>query len=213
MLKPKIKHSRICIVEDNEAVSKSYMEYINEFSDHHVIQTYTNCESAIKNLKKDSPDIIFMDLQLPGMNGIEGIRKIKKVDDAIKIVVITVHEDSEMVFDALCAGAVGYLTKTPTYNKLIDAIDEVLSGGAPMSTKIARMVVQSFENVANENLSRRESEILNLLAKGKTYKSIADELFVHIDTVKTHIQNIYKKLQVNSKAEALQKAHRKRLIN
>ena len=205
-------YARICIVEDNIAISQAYTTFIYQYSRHVVVRCYTDCGTAVRRIEKDNPDIIFMDLQLPGMHGIEGIRRIRKILPKAHIVVITVHEDSDFVFDALCAGACGYLTKTPNYHRLTDAIQEVLSGGAPMSTKIARMIVRSFEYTPHEKLSHREEEVLTLIAKGKTYKAIADELFIHVETVKTHIQSIYTKLQVNNKAEAIQKAYQKRII-
>ena len=146
------------------------------------------------------------------IDGIEGIQKIKKTNPEIHIIVITVHEDSEMVFEALCAGASGYITKNANHSRLLDAIDEVQSGGAPMSTQIARMVVSSFQKNQNSPLTARETEVLELIAKGKSYSVIADELFVHKETVKSHIKNIYFKLHVNCKADALEIARKNKLI-
>jgi DNA-binding NarL/FixJ family response regulator len=153
-----------------------------------------------------------MDLDLPGMHGIEGIQRIKKTHPDINIIVLTVHEDSDMVFEALCAGASGYITKNANHSRLLDAIDEVQTGGAPMSGKIAKMVVDSFQKNQNSPLTSRETEVLEQLAKGKSYSIIADELFIHKETVKSHIKNIYFKLQVNSKAEALEIARKNKLI-
>jgi DNA-binding NarL/FixJ family response regulator len=153
-----------------------------------------------------------MDLELPGMHGIQGISKIKKLSPEIDIIVITIHENSELVFEALCAGANGYITKNTNYSRLLDAIKEVEAGGAPMSSNIARMVVESFRKNQNSPLSVRETEVLELLAKGKSYSIIADELFIHKETVKTHLKNIYYKLQVKSKAEAIEKALKYKLI-
>ena len=126
--------------------------------------------------------------------------------------VVSVHEDSKLVFEALCAGASGYLTKDTDHIRLLNAIDEVLSGGAPMSSKIASLVVKSFQRNLNSPLSDRETDVLTLLAKGKTYHSIADELFISVETVKTHIRNIYQKLHVTNKTEALKKAAKDKLI-
>ncbi|MCG8309106.1 MAG: response regulator transcription factor [Cytophagales bacterium] len=204
--------NRIEIVEDNDVVRDGLQLLINSMSDHTVVGAYESCEMAIKNLDKDSPDIILMDLDLPGMSGIEGIQRIKKRYQDIHIIVITVHEDSEMVFEALCAGASGYITKNANHSRLLDAIDEVQSGGAPMSSKIARMVVSSFQKNQNSPLTSRETEVLELLAKGKSYSVIADELFIHKETVKSHIKNIYFKLHVNSKADALEIARKNKLI-
>ena len=159
-----------------------------------------------KNLESDLPDLILMDIELPGISGIEGIRKIKKIHPEINFIVITVHEENEKVFDALCAGASGYLTKNISSQKLIDSILEVQQGGAPMSTNIARMVINSFHRSNQSPLSPRETEILLHLSRGKSYSMIADELFINKETVRTHIKNIYHKLDVNSRDEAIKAA-------
>jgi len=204
--------NRIEIVEDNDVVRDGLQLLINSMSDHLVVGAYDSCEKAIKNLIKDQPEVILMDLDLPGMNGIEGIQRIKKSYPDINVIVLTVHEDSEMVFEALCAGASGYITKNANHSRLLDAIDEVQTGGAPMSSKIAKLVVDSFQKNHNSPLTNRETEVLEQLAKGKSYSIIADELFIHKETVKSHIKNIYFKLQVNSKAEALEIARKNKLI-
>ena len=204
--------NRIEIVEDNEVVRDGLKLLISSMSDHIIVGAYISCEQALKNLDKDMPEVILMDLDLPGMSGIEGIQRIKKLRPEIHIIVITVHEDSEMVFKALCAGASGYITKNANHAKLLDAIDEVQSGGAPMSSKIAMMVVGSFQRNQNSPLTSRETEVLELLAKGKSYTVIADELFIHKETVKSHIKNIYFKLHVNCKADALEIARKNKLI-
>lgn len=204
--------NKITIVEDNEVVRDGFALLIDSVSEYQVVSTYDNCEDALKNLKNDHPNIILMDLELPGMHGVEGIRQIKKRNADVSIIVITVHANSELVFEALCAGASGYITKNAGHSKLLDAIAEVQRGGAPMSSQIARMVVQSFQKNTDSPLTSRETEVLELLAKGKSYTVIADELFVHKETIKSHIKNIYTKLQVNSKADAIEKALRDRLI-
>jgi len=203
---------RIVIIEDNAVVKDGFQLLINSMSSHKVVAAYTNCEQAIKHIDEDMADIILMDIDLPGMSGIEGTTKIKKSHPDLDVLVITVHEESEMVFEALCAGASGYITKNANHHQLLDAIDETTRGGAPMSTKIARMVVESFRRNYNSPLTDRETEVLELLATGKSYSVIADELFIHKETVKTHIKNIYFKLQVNSKADALDIARRNKLI-
>jgi DNA-binding NarL/FixJ family response regulator len=204
--------NRIEIVEDNDVVRDGLQLLINSMSDHTVVGAYDSCEKAIKNINRDQPEVILMDLDLPGMHGIEGIQRIKKTHPDINIIVLTVHEDSDMVFEALCAGASGYITKNANHSRLLDAIDEVQTGGAPMSGKIAKMVVDSFQKNQNSPLTSRETEVLEQLAKGKSYLIIADELFIHKETVKSHIKNIYFKLQVNSKAEALEIARKNKLI-
>jgi DNA-binding NarL/FixJ family response regulator len=177
-----------------------------------VVATYESCEAALKHLDKDHPDIVLMDIELPGISGIEGTRIIKKQHPDIEILVITVHDDSDLVFQALVAGASGYITKNAPHNKILDAINEIAQKGAPMSSKIARLVVESFQRNQNSPLSPRETEVLELLAEGKSYSVIADELFIHKETVKSHIKNIYYKLQVNSKAAAIEVARKNKLI-
>jgi DNA-binding NarL/FixJ family response regulator len=204
--------SKIVIVEDNDVVRDGFSLLISSLSEHEVIASYESCEEAIKNLEKDNPDLILMDIELPGMNGIEGTRLIKKARPEIEILVITVHDDSDLVFQALVAGASGYITKNAPHNRILDAINEVGKGGAPMSSNIARMVVESFQRNQNSPLSPRETEVLELLSEGKSYSVIADELFIHKETVKSHIKNIYFKLQVNSKAAAIEVAKKNKLI-
>lgn len=204
--------NKVIIIEDNEDVSNAFSLLIGLHDDFAVVNTYTNCEDAIENMKSDCPDIILMDIDLPGMSGIEGTKIIKKDYPETNIIIITVFENSKTVFDALCAGAVGYLTKSSDKGKLLSALEEVASGGSPMSAKIARMVVQSFQRNTDSPLSDRETEILSLLSKGKSYAGIAETLFISKDTVKYHIKNIYLKLQVSSKEEAINKANTDRLI-
>ena len=204
--------TRISIVEDNDVVREGFVLLINSVDNLQVISSFSNCEDAIKQIKKDPPHIIMMDLELPGMSGIEGIKIIKKDLADPDIIVITDHEESKLVFDALCAGACGYLTKTSNYSKLLQAIDEVKNGGSPMTGNIARMVVESFQRNNNSPLTRRETEVMEMLSKGKSYSIIAEELYIHKETVKSHIKNIYYKLQVNSKAAAIEKALKEKLI-
>ena len=204
--------SRIIIIEDNDIVKEGFKLLISSLSNHEVVATYESCEDAIRSLEKDKPDIVLMDIELPGMNGIEGTRIIKKQHPEIEILVITVHDDSDLVFQALVAGASGYITKNAPHNKILDAINEIAEGGAPMSSKIARLVVESFQRNQNSPLSPRETEVLELLSEGKSYSVIADELFIHKETVKSHIKNIYYKLQVNSKAAAIEVAKKNKLI-
>lgn len=204
--------SRIVIVEDNDAIREGFALIINSVSNYYVVNTYSNAEDAIKHIKKDRPDVVLMDLELPGMNGIEAIAIIKKDHPQIDLIVNTIYENSELVFQALVAGATGYITKNSNHSELLDAIEEVLHGGAPMSSKIAKMVVASFQKNPNSPLSPRETEVLELLSKGKSYSMIADELFITKETAKSHIKNIYSKLQVNSKSEAIAKATKEKLI-
>ncbi len=202
----------VCIVEDDSVIREGFALLINSTAGFRTIHTYSNCEEALQHLLDDDPDVILMDIELPGMNGIEGITKIKKIRPQTNIIVITVYENDDLVFKALCAGAGGYLTKNMPPSRLLEAIQEIQNGGAPMSTNVARMVVQSFQKNRNSPLTSRETEVLELLAKGKSYSTIADELFVDKETIRTHIKNIYWKLEVHSKAEAIEKATKERLI-
>jgi DNA-binding NarL/FixJ family response regulator len=204
--------TRVVIVEDDEIIRESFVSLINGSDKFLCIADYDTCEAAIKNLANDSPRIILMDIGLPGISGIEGIRRIKKVYSQVDIIVVTVHDDDEKVFDALCAGATGYLTKNIEPDRLLDSLDEVLKGGAPMTTSIAKRVIRSFQKSTDSPLTSRETEVLQKLSRGKSYTMIADDLNINKETVRTHIKNIYQKLNVNSKAEAIEKASKDRLI-
>jgi DNA-binding NarL/FixJ family response regulator len=166
----------------------------------------------LDNIEADEPDIVLMDIGLPGMSGIEGIREIKKKMPQQDIVVLTVHDDDDLVFEALCAGACGYLIKDTPPEKLLEAIREAHHGGAPMSATVARLVVRSFQMEPHAALTQREQDILAQLCRGKSYKMIASALFISQDTVRSHIRHIYQKLQVRSKSEAVAKALKERLV-
>lgn len=202
----------IVIVEDDDIIRSSFVELLDSSEKFKCTGNYNNCEDAIKHLEDDAPDVILMDIELPGMSGIEGIIRIKKIKSDIDIITVSVHDDDERVFNSLCAGASGYLTKNITPEKLMDSIEEACKGGAPMSTNIARLVVHSFQRNTESPLTPRETEVLQLLSKGKSYTMIADELFIDKETVRSHIKKIYVKLEVNSKSQAIEKATRERLI-
>lgn len=203
---------RIIIVEDDAIIRNAFVTLIQQNGDYTVANAYDNAEAAIKNLNTDAPDICLMDIELPGMNGIEAIPKIKAIKPTTQVVVVTVYENDELVFKALCEGASGYLTKNMPPQKLIESLKELENGGAPMSTNIARLVVSSFHKNRQSPLTARELEVLELLASGKSYSTIADQLFVDKETIKSHIKNIYLKLEVHSKAEAIEKARKSKYI-
>ena len=163
---------KIIIVEDNDIIREGFELLINSMNNYEVLETFSSCEDALKKAAKLSPDVILMDIELPGMNGIEGTKKLKSILPNTDIIVITIHENSDLVFKALCAGASGYMTKNTDHSKLLDAIDQVIKGGAPMSTNIARMVVNSFNRLRKPSpeLTRREREVLEQLCEGKSYK-------------------------------------------
>ncbi len=203
---------RLTIVEDDEIIRNGFITLLKQNQKFDCVSDYDNCEDLIRNINIDKPDVILMDITLPGMSGIEGIKKIKFRNPTIDIIIVTVHDDDEKVFQALCAGASGYLTKNVSSQKLMDSIEEVYKGGAPMSTSIARKVIESFQLNSRSPLTPRETEVLQHLAKGKSYTMIADELFIDKETVRTHIKNIYYKLNVNSKAGAIEKASKEKFI-
>lgn len=206
-------HSKkVLIIEDDEEIRSSFSLIVNSSDKFTVINTYGNGESAISNLPKDQPDIVLMDIELPGINGIQATKLIKDKFPQVEVIMVSVYEDSDLVFEALKAGASGYITKSANYMELLSALDEISRGGAPMSSRIARMVIDNFHVNPNSPLTKRETEILQLISEGKTYTQISEQLFISKETSKTHIKNIYSKLQVNSKSEAIAKANMDKLI-
>jgi len=203
---------RVLIVEDDQEIRNSFSLIVNSSQKFMVVNSYANCEEAIDNISRDKPEIVLMDIELPGINGIQGTKTIKDKFPHIDIVMVTVYEDSELVFEALKAGAAGYITKSANYMELLSALEEIVKGGAPMSSRIARMVIDNFHVNPNSPLTKRETEILQLISEGKTYTQISEELFISKETAKTHIKNIYSKLQVNCKSEAIAKATQEKLI-
>lgn len=199
-------NKRITIIEDNSKIREGLAAVIDSSAGYQVISQYSNCEDALKNLKTDLSDLVLMDIDLPGMDGIEGTLRIKKQRPECIILIITVLEDSDKVFRSLCAGAGGYIVKNSDVDSIIQNLAEAFSGGAPMSLHIAKMVVQSFGRSLDSPLSEREREVLKGISEGKSYSKIALDLFISKETVRSHIKNIYQKLAVNSKAEALKVA-------
>ncbi|CAM1345115.1 response regulator transcription factor [Tenacibaculum amylolyticum] len=196
----------VVIIEDHESILESFTEIVNTSEEFQVVGGFESGEKAIEFIKKEpAVDIMLVDIQLVGMNGIQTVKEIKKIAPSILPIIVSVHENSKYIFDALCAGAIGYLTKNITPKELITALQQTQQGGAPMSSNIARKVVESFQLPHEKELSERENQILTLLAKGKSYASIADELYLSVNTIKTHTRNIYEKLQVNSKKEIIEK--------
>ncbi len=204
--------TRIVIVDNNEDARRKHLLVLSSRKNCLVINTYSSAEKAIKNLKKDLPDIVFMDLDLPEMDGITGIKKIKRLSSRTKIIVITKHKEKSTVFGALMAGASGYIIKNSNPFELIQAVEQLINGGAPLSPQVAKVVVGSFHKSSDTPLSNRETEVLSLLSTGKTYKIAAKELYVGMETIKSHVKNIYSKLQTNTKSGALEIARRDNLI-
>lgn len=202
------------IVEDEKQIREGLAILINGSEGFACVHAFETAEEAIIAIPTLNIDVVLMDIHLPGKDGIQCVSELKPQDDAVQYLMCTSFEDTDSVFRALKAGASGYLTKTTQSSKILDAIVEVFKGGSPMSSHIARKVVASFhasnvENSEMKKLSEREKEILNLLSQGLRYKEIADKLFLSTETVRTHIRNIYEKLQVNSRTEALNKTSSK----
>lgn len=199
-----MKKKRIVIIEDNAEIREGFTALLNNTEPYEVVNQYSHCEPAIRHLYIDEPDAVLMDIELPGgITGIEGTAIIKKQWPQCIVIIITIFEDTEKVFRSLCAGAGGYIIKNSNTEDIVQNISDAFAGGAPMSLSIAKMVVQSFQQKKESPLSVREAEVLTAVSQGKSYTKIATELFVSKETVRSHIKNIYEKLAVNNKAEAL----------
>ncbi len=210
-------NTKVCIVEDNQELRSALEQIIAMSDDFKHLASFSNAEDALQSLPVLKPEVVLMDINLgEGENGIDCVRKLKAENPEILFMMCTVYEDDEKIFEALKAGASGYILKKTTPQKLIEAIHELCEGGAPMSSSIARKVVTAFQNpVAGgpsvpgkdtvDVLSNRESEILEYLAKGLLYKEIAAQLFISQETVRKHVYHIYEKLHVHNKVEAINK--------
>lgn len=202
---------RVAIVEDKEELRQNLNMLLSYYEELAVVCSYSNAEDFLVDYSNHAPDVVIMDINLPGLSGIKAVELVKAKDQHLQVLMCTIYEDEENIFAALCAGAAGYLMKNTTPENFYHAIKAVHTGGSSMSPSIARKVVSSFQqkpkqvSEAYQNLSVREKEILDLLAKGLRYKEVSAELFISIETVRTHIRNIYDKLQVNSRTEALNK--------
>ncbi|MEQ1676800.1 MAG: response regulator transcription factor [Chitinophagaceae bacterium] len=208
----------VIIYEDNADLRESLNSLLSLTGDYQVIATYADCRQVAAQVRENKPDVVLMDIDLPEVNGIEAVRKIRETNARVQIIMLTVFDDNVHVFEAMYAGANGYLLKKYVSDKLIDSIKEVLDGGAPMSPSIARMVINNMQRpvtpVAETDyqLTGREKETLQLLSKGNSFKMIAAELDISIDTVRTHIKHIYDKLHVRSQIEAVSKAINEKLV-
>ena len=200
----------VAIVEDNRDFRATLARYMDEAPGHRCVCACSSSEEALQKIPRLLPDVVLMDIHLPNMSGLDCTRRLKELCPSVQVLILTVYEDNERIFGALKAGAGGYLLKRADPADILHAIQEVKQGGAPMSSQIARRVVQSFRADAGnatkvENLSRREEEILQHLSKGYSSKEIADRLSVSVNTVRTHLQHIYEKLHVRSRTEAVVK--------
>lgn len=209
----------VVIVEDNKTIREGLAALINGTDGFSCPASFQDCESFLCRLKELDPDVVLMDIGLPGISGIEGVAKAIKICPEVSILILTVYEESQKIFDALCAGACGYLVKKTPPARLLEAIKDAYEGGSPMSSQIARKVVTVFQQkssiLTSESgsiLSQREKEVLTGLSNGSSYQEISESLFISLDTVRHHIRNIYKKLHVHSQSEAVAKALRKGII-
>ena len=206
--------TKVTVIEDDNNLRNSLETLLNTTAGYCCVSSYDSCESAIRRIVKDNPDIILMDIELAGrISGIEGVKLIKELLPVVNIIMLTIHEDNDSVFHSLKNGASGYLIKNTSFADIISRIKEVLDGGAPMSMTIAKMVIASFcPQKEKLPFSARELEVLEKLVEGKSYQAIANQLFIEKTTVKFHIGNIYKKLHVENKAEAIIKVKDNNLI-
>jgi DNA-binding NarL/FixJ family response regulator len=207
-----IKTIRIVIIEDDTTIREGYTFLLGNEPGFDISGTYASFELAEKKLLTDSPHLVLLDVQLPGISGVDAIPKIKKLLPDVEVLILTVYDSEEVIFAALKNGASGYLTKNTHPDRIIASIKEVVNGGGAMSTSVAKLVVQSFQKSMASPLTKRETQILEGIAGGKSRRKIATELYIDLETVKTHIKNIYHKLDVNSKDEALKIARESRFI-
>ena len=206
----------ILLYEDNPVLRDSIEAMLKLNNNITLLGAYESPVNITTHLQDEKPDMLIMDIDMPGMNGIEAVAKVRRANKEIPILMLTVFDDNKHVFDAICAGASGYILKKHISTRLFSAIDEALEGGAPMSPSIARMVIESMQQKsapANPyQLTPKEKEVLTSLSKGNSYKLIAEDIGISIDTVRSHIRSIYEKLHVHSQTEAVSKAINEKLV-
>jgi DNA-binding NarL/FixJ family response regulator len=208
---------RVAVYEDNDDLREALGELVSSTPGLELASSRSSCERVAEEASNHRPDVVVMDIGLPGCSGVEGVRRLKTAHPEIEVLMLTVYEDEQRIFEAICAGASGYLLKMATADAIVRAIREVNDGGAPMTPRVARHVLGMFQRgssfaAANCLISSREREVLSALVDGCSYKMIADRLGVSVDTVRSHIKHIYEKLHVHSKSEAVVKALRNGLI-
>jgi DNA-binding NarL/FixJ family response regulator len=207
----------VSIVEDNDQLRGTLARVLDRAEGFTCLGQHASAEAALENVPREKPNVVLMDINLPGMNGVECVRKLKQLIPETQVMMLTAYEDTENIFNSLAVGASGYMLKRTPRAELLEAIREVQRGGSPMSTHIARKVVQSFatpttapiSGEATEELSAREKEVLDLLSQGFMYKEISDKLGIGFETVRTYIRRIYEKLHVRTRTEAVAKALRR----
>ena len=209
---------RVAIVEDQRDIREGLTTLINGTSGYQCTGAYRSMEEGLEGIRRNMPDIALCDIGLPGMSGIEGIRILNERHPQLQIMMLTVYDDDDRIFDALCAGACGYLLKRTSPKRLLESLSEAASGGAPMSPEVASRVIKLFRVIrppekADYELTPHETRLLKLIVQGHNYTTAAEELGVSYNTVKFHMRRIYEKLQVHSKSEAVAKALRDRIID
>lgn len=209
---------KVAIFEDNNNMREGLFQLINGSNGFICTGAFPNCDDLLQRIEKSNPDVIVMDIEMPGISGIEGVKVVKEKFPNIKILMETIFDDDEKIFNSICAGAEGYILKNTAPVEILSAIKEIYEGGSPMTPTIANRVLKMVKSQRASdsknifNLTDREKEILSCLVEGMSYKLIADECTISIDTVNVHIKNIYKKLQVHSKSEAVAKAIKGRIV-
>jgi DNA-binding NarL/FixJ family response regulator len=209
---------KVAVFEDNKMLRESLQQLINNAEGMACTGAFSDANKLLRNMHMANPDVVMMDINMPGISGIEAVQMIKEKFPQVNILMQTVFDDNDKIFAAICAGASGYMLKKTAPQKMIEAIHETYLSGAPMTASVAVKVLQMFrlqtigEKYEFIDLSDREKEILALLVKGKSYKAVASECFISIDTVSTHVRHIYKKLHVHSKSEAVAKAINQKLL-
>ncbi|RVU01241.1 response regulator transcription factor [Mucilaginibacter limnophilus] len=206
------RNIKVSIIEDDETIRHGYSFLIGETEGYEVVSAYSSYEDAARKIALDKPEVILLDIELPGTNGIDAIPKLKKLVPQAYILILTVYESEKQIFNALSNGASGYLTKNTPSARIIESIKEVKDGGGPMSINIAKLVIRSFQKNQESPLSKRETQILEMIRDGKNRTQIARELFIDPETVRSHVKNIYVKLDVNSRADAIKTARENKLI-
>jgi DNA-binding NarL/FixJ family response regulator len=215
---PRSSPIKVAIIEDRRDIREGLCVLISGTEGYRCTNAFRSMEDALESIDHDLPDVALVDIGLPGMSGIEGIRILKERHPALSMLMLTVYDDDDRIFDALCAGACGYLLKKTPPVRLLASLQEAVTGGSPMSPEIARRVVTLFREIrppetADYQLTPHESRLLKMLVYGHNYKTAAKELGVSVNTISFHMRNIYEKLQVHSKSEAVSKALRQRLIS
>jgi DNA-binding NarL/FixJ family response regulator len=209
---------KVTIFEDNTNLRRGLTTLINGSVGFECVGAFGNCDNLIKNITDSKPDVVLMDIQMPGMDGIEAVKMLKPQFPKVKILMETIFEDDEKVFHSICNGAEGYILKNTPPAQILEAIREIYEGGAPMSPSIASKVLAMFKSgtslIKDEsyNLTDREKEVLKYLVDGMSYKMVAEKCFVSLETISSHVKNIYKKLQVHSKSEAVGKAIKGKIV-